>query len=78
MALLDERADRGTEEGDAMGMINVEHTSERVSVVRCVDCKHCTLLNDGKSFDCAAWEMDFYAPRYSAQTYYCADGERRE
>lgn len=29
MALLDERADRGTEEGDAMGMINVEYTSER-------------------------------------------------
>lgn len=49
-----------------------------VPVVRCKDCQHCRLLNDGVSFECTSWEMDFYAPEYSAATYYCADGKRRE
>ena len=53
-------------------------TSDRVDIVRCKDCEHCRVLNDGASFECAEWEMDFYAPRYDAATYYCADGKRRE
>lgn len=61
-----------------MGMINVEHTGDRVSVVRCVDYKHCRLLSDGASFSCYAWDMDLYAPQYDAATFYCADGERRD
>lgn len=69
---------RRTEEDGAVGMINVEHTSERVSVVRCVDCKYCILLSDGQGFYCGARDVDLYAPRYSAETYYCADGERRD
>ena len=48
-----------------------------VPVVRCKDCQHCRLLNDGVSFECTSWEMDFYAPTYNAATYYCADGKRR-
>ena len=51
---------------------------DAVPVIRCKDCRYCRLLNDGISFECAAWDMDFYAPHYSAETYYCADGERRD
>lgn len=51
---------------------------DAVSVIRCKHCKHCRLLNDGVSFECKEWEMDFYAPRYDASTYYCGDGKRRE
>ena len=53
-------------------------TLDIVQVVHCKDCQHCRLLNDGVSFECTSWEMDFYAPEYSAATYYCADGKRRE
>ena len=49
-----------------------------VPVVRCKDCQHCRLLNDGVSFKCTSWEMCFYAPTYNAATYYCADGKRRK
>lgn len=38
MALLDILSDRRTEGGDTVGMMNVEHTSDRVNVVRCVVC----------------------------------------
>ena len=48
------------------------------AVVRCRECRHCRLLNDGVSFECKELEMDFYAPQYDAATYYCADGERRD
>lgn len=53
------------------------YTSDHIDVVRCKDCEHCRLLNDGISFECMELEMDFYAPHYSAATYYCADGKRR-
>ena len=61
---------------------------DHIDVVRCKDCEHCYDLSakdpmepysgagDG-SFYCAEFDMDFYAPRYSAATYYCADGKRR-
>lgn len=49
-----------------------------VPVVNCKDCKHCRLLNDGISWDCADWEQAFYAPEYNAATWYCANGKRKE
>lgn len=52
--------------------------ADLVPVVRCKDCQYCRLLNDGVSFECTSWEIDFYAPEYSAATYYCADGKRRD
>lgn len=62
---------------------------DAVPVVRCADCVHCCdLKDDGPmapysgdgdgSFFCDCFEMDFYAPRYRAETYFCADGERRK
>lgn len=61
----------------ATGKLFEMATVELVPVVRCKDCEHCRLLNDGVSFECMTFEMDFYAPTYSAATYYCADGKRR-
>lgn len=51
---------------------------DAVQVVRCKDCQHCRLLNDGISFECMEQEVDYYAPTYDAATYYCADGKRRD
>ena len=53
-------------------------TIDAVPVVRCKDCRHCTLLADSAGFYCSAWHTDFYAPHYDAATYYCADGIRRD
>ena len=55
-------------------------------VIHCKDCANCFSLEavdpmrpyDGSgdgSFYCAAFDMDFYAPRYNAATYFCADAE---
>ena len=57
--------------------------------IYCSDCKHCFDLknadpmtpysgNGDGSFFCTSFDMDFYAPRYRAEAFYCADGERRE
>lgn len=58
--------------------VDVGILKDFVRVVRCKDCSHCRLLNDGVSFECSAWDTEFYAPTYDAATYYCADGERRD
>ena len=54
------------------------HSGRIVAVVRCKDCKRCRLLKEVPGFACAKHEMVFYAPYYSAETYFCADGEPRE
>jgi len=59
-------------------MIHDEPAVDAEKVTRCRDCQHCRLLNDGVSFECTSWEMDFYAPEYSAATYFCADAKPRE
>lgn len=58
-------------------------------VVHCANCAHCMSLEpadpmrpysgtgDG-SFHCMKWDMDFYAPSYRAETFFCADGIPRE
>lgn len=58
-------------------------------IVLCKDCEHCFEL-DGKdpmtpysgkgdgSFYCQEWDMDLYAPHYHADTYFCANGKRRD
>ena len=51
---------------------------DMVHVTRCKDCKHCTLLDDGVSWSCKAWGMDFYSTAYDAATYYCAEAEPKE
>ena len=53
-------------------------TLNAVPVVRCKDCKKCTVWKDGHSFTCHENRIDYYAPNYDAATYYCADGIRRE
>ena len=58
-------------------MTNEETTANAANAVRCKDCRYCRTLNDGVSFDCDAWEMSFYAPRYDAATFCCADGKAR-
>lgn len=63
---------------EVMETLNSIPTIDLVPVVRCKDCQYCRLLNDGVSFECTSWEMDFYAPEYSVSTYYCADGKRKE
>ena len=46
--------------------------------MRCRHCDNCRLLNDGISFECKEWGMDFYAPHYTADTFFCADAKPRE
>lgn len=50
---------------------------DAVPVVRCMDCRKCTIWEDGHSFTCNEDEIDYYAPTYDAATYFCADGKRR-
>lgn len=52
--------------------------SDMALVVRCRDCKYCTLLPNGNGFTCTEWDVDFYSPHYDAATYFCADGVRKE
>lgn len=35
------------------------------------------MLTAEGSFSCEAQQMDFYAPSYSADTYFCADAVRK-
>lgn len=58
---------------------------DAVPVVFCKDCEYCHPLyctidgspaGDG-SFSCGESDMDYYAPSYHMDTYYCADGKRR-
>lgn len=60
-------------------------TVDAVEVVFCKDCEYCNPLyfdphgnyaGDG-SFTCGENEIDYYAPDYHMDTYYCADGKRR-
>jgi len=55
-------------------------------VVYCKDCVSCqplyckpdgTAASDG-SFRCGDTEIEYYAPDYNMETYYCADGKRRD
>ena len=69
-----------------MGMMALDVVKR---IVLCKDCSRCFDL-DGKdpmtpysgkgdgSFYCSAWDMDLHAPHYHADTYFCADGKRRE
>lgn len=57
-------------------------------ITRCMNCAHCFDLEpvdpmkpysgtgDG-SFFCMEFDMDFYAPHYRAETFYCKDGTPR-
>lgn len=49
-----------------------------VDIVHCKHCKKCETLDDGVSFECMDTEMVYYAPTYDVETYFCADGERRD
>lgn len=58
-------------------------------VRRCMNCAKCFDLDevdprvpysgtgDG-SFYCAGWDMEFYAPEYTAETFFCGDAVERE
>lgn len=70
-------------------LLNGVPAVDAAPVVRCADCVHCCDLKDvgpmepysgdgDGSFFCDCFDMDFYAPRYRAETYFCADGERRK
>ena len=58
-------------------------------VIRCMNCAKCFDLDDADprpeysgtgdgSFYCAGWDMEFYAPEYTAETFYCGDAVERE
>lgn len=51
-------------------MTNIEYTSQRVSVVRCRNCKHS--IENAKHIDLACeWS-------YDDPDFYCAAGERKD
>ena len=47
-------------------------------VVHCRECRHREALQDGESWHCKEWDTEFYAPHYSMDRYFCADGEEKE
>ena len=62
------------------------HAVDAVQVVFCKDCEFCNpiycnqvgeAVYDG-SFECGDTEIQYYAPDYHMDTYYCADGKRRD
>ena len=53
-------------------------TGDLVPVVRCKDCKHCDVSPYLGYFYCCAWGMDLNADEYPPDTFFCADGERRD
>ena len=53
------------------------------AVVHCAHCERCMDTadpmrpysgNGDGSFHCIKWDMDFFAPDYRAETWFCADG----
>lgn len=71
---------------EAIGDVPAAENAE--TVVRCCGCEHCYELKEcdpmepyhGENKDgffCAMFGMVFYAPHYSAEKYYCADGKAR-
>jgi hypothetical protein len=74
---------------DVLQIIRDMPEVETPDVVRCAECASCYRLtpvdpmipHDGTgdpSFYCERFQMDFYAPRYNANTYFCAEGVRRK
>ena len=68
-----------------LNVIEREIEGKNVAVVHCAKCARCFDLDDrapstpysGKwdgSFHCGKFDMDFYAPNYRAETWFCADG----
>ena len=57
-------------------------------VVHCANCAHCFSLEradpmrpysgERNGFFCEKLDMEFYAPDYRAETWFCADGIPRE
>lgn len=41
------------------------------------ECKHMKALDDGESWHCKEWDTEFYAPYYSQDICFCADGKPR-
>jgi len=64
--------------GGARKLIEDAPTLDVMSVVRCKDCTHCAIWEDGKGFTCEYNEMEYYAPHYSAETYFCGNAVRKE
>lgn len=50
---------------------------ELVPVVFCRNCARCKVYGDGHSFNCMENDIDYYAPKYDADTFFCGDGKRR-
>ena len=44
------------------------------TVIHCAQCEHCKEVKSGQWFYCWKWDMDFRAPDYRAETWFCADG----
>ena len=75
------------EVSDIIQMIEDAPSIDAEPVRRCKDCQYCMKPGnppeawDGSwdySFVCTAWETDFYAPKYTPDTYFCGDFKRRE
>lgn len=68
-----------TARADIKKAIEAEPEIDATPVTRCKDCRHCQRyqIDDDGSFYCDAWDTDFFAPTYSAETFYCADAETK-
>ena len=62
----------------------IERNMLKMEVVHCADCEHCMspervehmrpYHKAANAFYCKKWDMDFFAPNYRAETWFCADG----
>lgn len=70
---------RGVNISDTLSSIrNYLDDNDLVSVIRCVDCAHCTAKNGAGFWHCSNWDMDIYDGITKASEFYCADAVRRD
>lgn len=56
----------------------MEEAPVAAEVVYCRECRHRETLQDGESWHCKEWDTEFYAPHYSMDRYFCADGKKKD
>ena len=57
-----------------LGVIEKEIMGAGNAVVHCANCAHCMTVKPDGWFYCRKWDMEFGAPDYRAETWFCADG----
>lgn len=64
--------------GDAIDAIENAPTADVVEVVRCKDCKHLEIINDGKVYaKCTMTDFEFLPFGTDTREHYCGYGKKK-